>query len=260
MIYALHPFPRPPANTGPEQPLPDIRETLASRPACQNERAAANTLLLDVIVDGLHDIGVPFYITHCHETHGDLHLSVTAAGQGHEVAAGDELRGGLFIRNSETCRFETLVCTRLFRVVCENGALMECEKEQSFTIAEEGVPPGDWQAQVKRIIQLSFDQEHLRWDFRRFEATTNQIIITPYEFLLQLHAQRLIDDDEQSAIQAAFQENADFSMYGLINAVTQTAHHHRASDQWIRAFEIERLAGEILRGDHNLRAYEFAMS
>jgi hypothetical protein len=140
MIYALHPFPRPPAKTGPEQPLPDIRETLASRPACQNERAVANTLLLDVIVDGLHDIGVPFYITHCHETHGDLHLSVTAAGQGHEVAAGDELRGGLFIRNSETCRFETLVCTRLFRVVCENGALMECEKEQSFTIAEEGAP------------------------------------------------------------------------------------------------------------------------
>jgi hypothetical protein len=45
-------------------------------------------------------------------------------------------------------------------------------------------------------------------------------------------------------------------MYGLINAVTQSAHAHRASDKWVRAFQIERLAGEILRGDHNVPAFE----
>jgi hypothetical protein len=66
----------------------------------------------------------------------------------------------------------------------------------------------------------------------------------------------LISADEQSDIQAAFDEAADFSLYGLINAVTQSAHRLRSSDAWTRAFQIERLGGEILRGDHNLPVWD----
>ena len=138
--------------------------------------------------------------------------------------------------------------------------LVECDKEQSFSIATSKQPPTDWSPQVTRVVQRSFDDQALRLDFRRFEVTGNQMLVTPYEFLCHLTAQQLIDEDEQSEIQAVFNDNADFTMYGLINAVTQTAHGHRASDQWVRAFQIERLAGEILRGDHNLPAFDGAFS
>lgn len=262
MNYSLHPFPnQPPAfDEMPRDPRPDIRETLASRLSAVHKNAIANRELLDIIVESLREITVPFYITHCHETGGDLHLSVTAAQHGYQVTKGDEIRGGLYIRNSESCRFQTLICTRLFRVVCANGMLMECDKEQSFSIRIDDSPPAKWQTRIAHVIQRSFDNVALDLDFRRFEATGSQMIVTPYEFLCNMAAQGLITDDEQSDIQATFYHNADSTLYGLINAVTQTAHEHRASDRWLRAFEIERLAGEILRGDHNLPAIDAAYS
>jgi len=187
-------------------------------------------------------------------------LSVAAAVGGYKVTPGDVIRGGLFVRNSETRRFETLICTRLYRAVCANGALMECDKEQSFAVSVADSPPKDWVRQVKQVVCRSFDEQALKMDFRRFEATANQMLVTPYEFLCHLAAQGLVEDDEQSQIQAIFDDNAAFTMYGFINAVTQSAHAHRASDEWVRAFQIERLAGEILRGDHNLPAFDGAFS
>ncbi len=261
MNYSLTPFPNQPsleASLNPGGPVPDIRDTLAKRPGPHHERALANSIFLDVIVDSLQDVSSPFYITHCHESNGDLHLSAASAANGYDVTEGDEIRGGLYIRNSESCRFETLICTRLYRVVCANGLFMECEKEQAFTIPEKVLPPANWQSKVRQIVSQSFDDQHLITDFQRFGSTLNQVLATPYEFLCHLEAQQLITDDEQSAIQTAFNDNAEYSMYGLINAVTQSAHERRASDQWLRAFELERLAGEILRGDHNLPAFDFA--
>lgn len=261
MNYSLAPFPsHPQVLLEARGPLPDIRTALASREKFDGDQAIPNAGLLEVVVDSLRDITSPFYITHCHEVRGDLHLSIAAAGRGYRVTRGDEIRGGLYIRNSESCRFQTLVCTRLYRVLCANGALVECEKEQSFAIPSNERPPQDWPVQVTAVIQRSFDKGALRFDFRRFEATMHQVLITPYEFLCHLEAQHLITDDEQSHIQQIFSDNADFSMYGLINAVTQSAHQHRASDDWVRAFQIERLAGEILRGDHNLPAFDAAFA
>jgi hypothetical protein len=72
--------------------------------------------------------------------------------------------------------------------------------------------------------------------------------------LCNLKAQGVISSEAQSDVQAAFDEAADYSLYGLINAVTQVAHRLRKSDGWTRAFQIERLGGEVLRGDHNLPA------
>lgn len=261
MNYSLAPFPSDPqAVREPGGPLPDIRGAIASRPRPDCGRAIANADLLDTLVDALRDITSPFYVTHCHEARGDLHLSIAAAVGGHAVTAGDEIRGGLFVRNSQTRRFETLICTRLYRVVCANGALIECDKEQSFTVPAADAPPKDWRSQVKQVVERSFDEQALKLDFRRFEATANQMLVTPYEFLCHLAAQDLIAEDEQSQIQAIFDDNADFTLYGLINAVTQSAHEHRASDDWVRAFQIERLAGEILRGDHSLPAFDAVFS
>jgi hypothetical protein len=262
MNYTLHPFPSQPLtfDETPADPPPDIRETLTSRIAAIHQNAIANRELLDTVVESLRDITLPFYITHCHEVGGDIHLSVAAAQHGYRVTTGDEIRGGLYIRNSESCRFETLICTRLFRVVCANGMLMECDKEQSFSVPIDEAPPANWQKRITQVIQRSFDDVALDLDCRRFEATGCQTLVTPYEFLCNLAAQRLITDDEQSEIQSAFNDNADFTLYGLINAVSPTAHEHRASDRWVRAFEIERLAGDILRGDHNLPAFDAAYS
>ena len=40
------------------------------------------------------------------------------------------------------------------------------------------------------------------------------------------------------------------SDHGIVNAVTRIAHDHRGADRCARAFSLERLGGEIVRGDH----------
>jgi hypothetical protein len=257
MNFSLNPFPTDPRTAlKADGPLPDIRGALADRARPDPGRAIASAELLDTLVDALRDVRAPFYVTHCHEADGDLHLSLAAAGRGHRVTPGDEIRGGLFVRNSETRRFETLLSTRLYRVVCANGAIVESQEQPSFVVASTDSPSADWRAQVRRVVRRSFDERALKSDFARFESTANQMLVTPYEFLCHLTARQAITEDEQADIQAIFDDNADFTLYGLINAVTQSAHARRASDEWVRAFQIERLAGEILRGDHNLPALE----
>ena len=231
MNYSLAPFPSDPhASPETREMLPDIRNSIASRAKCGGGQSISNKELLDLIVEALRDVTSPFYITHCNEVHGDLHLSIAAAVRGQNVTVGDQIRGGLYICNSETSRFELLVCTRLYRVACANGMLIECDKEQSFTIPATDLPPPDWRQRTNQVIQRSFDERALKFDIQRLGATAEQILVTPYEFLCHLVAQQLITDDEQSEIQSIFTDNADFSMYGLINAVTQSAHEHRASD------------------------------
>jgi hypothetical protein len=201
MNFSLAPFPSDPqAELEAGGLLPDIRGALASRGRPAGGQAIANADLLDALVDALRNLTAPFYVTHCHEAGGDLHLSIAAAVGGHRISTGDEIRGGLFIRNSESRRFETLLCTRLYRVVCANGALMECDKEQAFTVAAANAPPADWPQHVQRVVRRSFDERALKLDFRRFKATARQMLVTPYEFLCHLTARQVITDDEQSEI------------------------------------------------------------
>jgi hypothetical protein len=252
---ARHPFP---AWTLEEdyEGLPDIREALAGRKRIVAQHAIDNLELLTFVVDALVELPWRYWVDHCCESEGQLHLAVLADDLGRDLDKGDRLNAGFYLQNSESADLETLACTRVFRVACQNGALLECEKGQTFTISAGNAPRADWQARVKKVIERSFSGDGVDVDVARFRATTEQLILTPYELLCHLTAQGLITDEEQHDIQAAFTDAADFSMYGLINAVTQTAHRLRSNDRWMRAFQIERLGGQILRGDHNLPALD----
>jgi hypothetical protein len=214
----------------------------------------ANLELLDMIAEYLRNLPWAFRVDHCHEENGNLHLSIMALDLGRDLEKGDTLNAGFFIQNSELGHFETLACTRIFRVVCENGALVECEEGQSLMIPTGKEPPANWQTKLQSVIARSFDFERLHFDLARFRSTTEQMLVTPYEFLCHLAAQELITEEEQSGIQRAFMEAGDLTTYGIINAVTQVAHGLRADHRWPRAFQMERLGGEILRGDHDLPA------
>lgn len=251
MNYALLPFPTF-SKEADYAGRHDIRDILASRDRNVAHKAIDNLELLNLVVDSLRDLPWRFCVDHCHERDGQIHLAVMAYDLGRNLEVGDKMNAGFFLQNSENADSETLACARTFRVSCENGALLECEKGQSFTISKANTPPANWQSRIIDVINRSFSGDGIDTDLARFRATTQQMVITPYEFLCHLSAQGLITDNEQSDIQSEFTDAADFTMYGLINAVTQVAHGLRSNDRWTRAFQIERLGGEILRGDHNL--------
>jgi hypothetical protein len=256
MNHSLMPFPSMKDAGGS-----DIRTVLRERSRMASGANIRNLDLLDALVEELRSLPWQFHVDHCHEDDGDLHLAVVATDLGRNLDVGDRVNAGFFMQNSERGAFATLACERLFRVACENGALLECEAAQSLQITPSiQINRADnarrWQKKLPEIVARSFSAEGLDVDLARFRATIEQMLVTPYELLCNLEAQGLISASEQSAIQAAFDDAADFSLYGLINAVTQVAHRLRRSDAWTRAFQIERLGGEILRGDHNLPAWD----
>jgi len=259
MNYALLPFPTFSKDTD-YAGRPDIRDALASRQSNAAPSGITNLELLNHVVETLRELPWDFAVDHCHESDGELHLAVLAHDLGRNLDVDDKLNAGFFLQNSEAGKTDTLACSRMFRVACENGALLECEKSQSFIFSANDQSPADWQAKITDVINRSFCGDGIDVDLARFRATTTQMIVTPYELLCHLAAQGLIDEDEQSNIQSAFNDEADFTMYGLINAVTQVAHGLRSNDRWVRAFKMERLGGEILRGDHNLPSLDPAFS
>jgi hypothetical protein len=250
MNYSLLPFASA-RNAGG----PDLRWALRERNRVVGNHSIDNLTLLDELVDALRSLPWQFQVDHCREQDGDLYVAIWAQDLGRHLELGDQVNAGVYFQNSEQASFNTFACERVFRVACANGALLECERGQSFEIKRADDTSG-WQSKLRNIVARSFDEDGLETDLARFRVTTEQMLLTPYELLCNLEAQGLISAEEQSEIQSAFDNAADFSLYGLINAVTQSAHRMRSSDAWTRAFEIERLGGEILRGDHNLPAWD----
>jgi hypothetical protein len=258
MDYALLPFI---THGGQEYDgLPDIRAALESRTRRVASNAINNLDLLNCVVEALENQPWDIWVDHCHEESGRIHLAVYAFDMGRNLERDDRLNAGFYLQNSEEGDTETLACTRIYRVACRNGAILECEKGQSFSIAVEDSAPTNWQEKIESVIDRSFSGDGIDTDAARFRVTMTQIVSTPYERLCFLAAQGLIDDEEQCAITEVFKEAADFSVYGFINAVTQVAHRLRTNDLWARAFQLERLGGQILRGDHNLPSFDPAFA
>ncbi len=259
MLYSLMPFQslRKDGQSG----LPDLRDELRSRKKKWSfSRRVTSLNLLDHVAECLQDLPWRVSIDHCQEKNGRFHLSVVATELGRDLDKGDHVNAGFYLQHCEQGTIETLACSRLYRVQCENGALVEIEAGHSVSIASNNLSGKAWENGIARVIKRSFDGPGVDVDLARFRATIEEMVVTPYELLCHMSAKGLINEDEQCQIQQAFNKAADFSMYGLINAVTQVSHRLRKNDDWIRAVHFERLGGEILRGDHNLPTYDFAFT
>lgn len=236
---------------------PDVREALRSRPRNTRNGRIDNVEIVDEFVAALRSLPWTYVVDHCWiGAENDVHIAVFSNDLSREIDVGDTVQAGVYLRNSESGMLSTLVCQRVFRKCCTNGALVECEKSQTLELARSPAS-SDWRTKLREVVTRCFSNEGIDVDAARFRATTRQMLMTPFEILCHLSAEGLISGDEQSDIQAAFDAAGDFTMYGLINAVTQSAHRLRASNDWLRAVQIERLGGEILRGDHNLRTWDF---
>lgn len=218
-------------------------------------RLVGNLELLDTVVPALRRTGTEIKIEHCREDDGELYLTALAPGLAAEAGVGDHLYGGFLLANSETAVLDTEACARIFRLACSNGALSDFGEGRRLVLPRfvpkgEPDPYSDWPRRLGEVVAQSFNGGTFDEDARRFRATMDQMLATPYEFLLNLSSQGLITGEEHERIQKEFRETDDTTLYGLINAITRIAHGWRDGDDPRRASDLERLAGEIIRGDH----------
>jgi hypothetical protein len=244
MRYSLLPFPSLNEAGGP-----DIREQLRVRRSMGSsvERRGGNLEILEYLVPVLQGLPWDIRVDQCYEQGGEVRLAVVAMNLGRDVKEGDRVNAGLYVESVEGDRCEARACERVYRVVCRNGSMVECEKGQSAVLE---VRDPHWEQKLAGVVGRSFMADGLDVDLARFRATVRQMLMTPYELLCNLVAQRIISEDEQVRIQREFDTAGDCTLYGLINAVTCVARRLRDFDDWRRSFDLERLGGEILRGDH----------
>jgi hypothetical protein len=218
-------------------------------------RLVDNLELVDVTLAALARIPEDVRVDLCEEDDGDLHLTLVAPSLARVVREGDHLYAGFYLASTETALLDTEACVRIFRVACRNGSLAEAAAGQRLVLPRrlalgEPDPYPTWQGRLAGVVERSFDGGSIDEETQRFRAATDEMLASPYEFLLNLLAQGLITEDEQEKIQRAFDEQGDASLYGFVNAVTSIAHGLRGNSRWTRAFALERLGGEIARGDH----------
>lgn len=204
--------------------------------------------LFEHVRDTLLELGVPIEVDLCEHREGDTWFAVLSPRLGRDLGRDDRICAGLCVSWSETGRFESFATERLFRVACSNGTLVECEQGQ--TVRGKALSARSRRSSVDAVIARSFAGPGLDLDVARLEHTLQQMLPSPYEALLHMLSEGVIDEPERDRIQRAFSEANDPTVYGLINAVTAVARRLRTTDDWRRSFHLERLGGEILRGDH----------
>ena len=250
MLCSLYPFPARDAAGGP-----DVVEVLRRRgaPASGAQAIVPVVTLLEALVESLRAQGLEMTVDYCVENDGLVRLAVVARDLGRDMTLGDTVRAGLHLEASADGTVPARVGERLFRVACANGAIVEFERGQSATLQA-----STWRPALESVVARCFSAPGLDRDAARFRATTNQMLVAPYELLCHLAARRLVSDAEQTAIQREFDDAGDATLYGFINAVTRVAGRLRESDGWKRSIELERLGGDILRGDHRPPVGELA--
>lgn len=203
--------------------------------------------LLDETEARLSKVGRELRVEHAVWNDGEFHVTAYAPGIASEVAVGDYVYAGFFLAHAPEGTTEAGV--RIYRVACKNGALADETEGQRIEFASLHAP-ADWREKLGAVVARSFDGGCLDEQTRRLRLTLQEMLSTPYEYLLHLRAQGLITDDEQAAIQREFDRAGDATLYGLVNAVTRLAHAHRSNADWRRALAVERLGGEIAGGEH----------
>jgi hypothetical protein len=176
-----------------------------------------------------------------------FYVTAFAPGLAAEVGTGDFLYGGFSLAHEPSGATE--IAPRIYRVACANGMLAEEGEGRRVEFAS-AEPPREWKAKLASVVEQSFAGGCLDDETRRLRRALGEMLATPYEYLIHLEAQGLIDDDERSRIQREFDRSDDPTLYGFVNAITRIAHLHRNHDHWRRALALERLGGEVARGDH----------
>jgi hypothetical protein len=203
--------------------------------------------LLDEMDAAIRSVGRDVRFQHADVQPGSMFVAAYSPSIAGEVGVGDFVYGGVYLLHEEKAHTEAGI--RVYRVACCNGALSEVGEGQRLEFASDS-PPSAWRANLRAIVSRGFEGGHLDAEAARLRHTLETMLASPYEHLLHLAAEGLITENEQARIQHAFDEAGDSSVYGLVNAVTTQAHAERSAGGWRRALEIERLGGEIARGDH----------
>jgi len=180
-----------------------------------------------------------------------------------EVKVGDAVQGGVIISNGEIGNGALDIRPMIYRLVCTNGLITgkvaedarlhrnhvgkRVEASEDYSIYADETLAADDQAlklKIRDSIRALARPELFQRVLAAMRAATQQPPVNnPIAAVVALGNTYNLPQGERDSILLNLIRGADYSKWGLVNAVTETANHHPSYD---RAIELETLGGRVL--------------
>jgi len=169
-----------------------------------------------------------------------------------EVKVGDAVQWGVQIRNSEVGAATFAIESFIMRLVCLNGMVVakvlnarHIGKRLDDVLSDEAVKADDhafWLA-ARDTLRASLDESAFEAAVATLrEATEGTKVTSPIAATKRLAKSYSLSDEEQETVLLNLAHGGDFSRWGMLNAVTATAH---TIDNFDRAVELEEAGWDI---------------
>lgn len=199
-------------------------------------------------------------IKSCAITESRMYIKAVFSRIQGEVVKGDVVQAGIVISNSEVGQGAVKIQPLVYRLVCENGMVIEDAKytarhvggrisaqEDIYEMLSNETIAADDRAimlKVRDVVRASFDEARFASRLSAMQETTTQKIIgNPAESIKLLAKKFSFNEFEQGSILRHLIEGGDTSRWGVLNAVTRTA---QDIEDYDRATQLETAGGNIL--------------
>ena len=180
-----------------------------------------------------------------------------------EVKPGDPVQAGVIISNSEIGNGALDICPMIYRLVCANGLITGQVAEdvrlrrnhigrrvmghEDYSLYTDDTLKADDRALALKIrdsIRTLAQPKLFNRILMEMREATQQLPIThPITAVFELSKAYPIAQGERDSILTHLIRNADYSQWGLVNAITELANEHPSYD---RAVELQAMGGRIL--------------
>lgn len=205
-------------------------------------------------------------VVSCDVTDQKLYIQAIFPRLEGEVKVGDAVQAGIIIRNSEIGAGALDIRPLLYRLVCLNGMVVpddinqaklrrshvgrRVEAQEDFSIYTDETVQSDDRALMLKIrdtVTAMTDPE--RFDSilgRMKQAASSAEVANPSEAVAAVTQALQLPDSRRVPILEALIRGADYTQWGMANAITQQAH---AAEDYDTSVELEQLGGQVITLD-----------
>ena len=221
-------------------------------------RPLDNYELAEAVIPQLERPGVHVVSARITDTH--FYLQATSDRVTAEVRRGDVVQAGVVIANSEVGASSLRISPMVYRLICTNGLISGSELRQHHV--GRGIDPADdgasefYRDETCRAVDRAFwlkvvDIVDAAMNEALFGQLVNKLRVAagepldakPSEIVEVVTRRFGLTEVEQDGVLHQLALGADWTRYGVVNAVTRIAEDSTTYD---RAVELERIGGEVL--------------
>lgn len=180
-----------------------------------------------------------------------------------EIKKGDTVQAGVVISNSEVGSGRVMIDPLLYRLVCSNGLIVQDMSLRRHhvgrRIAEEDLEVNDvysreaiasdiktFLLKARDVVKAVLTQTVFDNVVKRAQRAAGVPVENVEEMIEDVTTKFGLNEGESNAVMRHFIAGGDTSRWGVVNALTMTAHDEKAVTDFDRAIELERFAGGML--------------